>query len=51
MGRSKNELQKYLKLFDAHMLITLKDLQDLSETEWKELNLPIGLKNRLKAKA
>lgn len=49
MGKKPADMQRFVKVFEDNWLETEDDLKGVSDSQWKELGLPMGLVNKIKA--
>ena len=45
----KNRLQKYQEVFTRNCIMTVEDVKRLSDEDLRELEIPVGARNRIKA--
>lgn len=48
MNKKPSDFQKYIDELDNQMLESADDLKDVSDDQWKQMNFPLGLVNKIK---
>jgi len=48
MNKKPSDFQKYIDELDNQMLESADDLKDVSDEQWKQMNFPLGLVNKIK---
>jgi len=48
MGKKPGDFHKYVDELDNQMLESIDDLREVSDDQWKQMNFPLGLVNKIK---
>jgi hypothetical protein len=50
MGKHQSTFQKYINELDSQMFENSEDLREVSDEQWKQMDFPLGLVNKIRQK-
>ena len=50
MKKKPEDFQKFVDILEENFLDTVESLQDVTDEQWKDMGIPVGLINKIKKK-